>query len=53
MLGGTDVIEIVRLHEVEGLGVRAIAKRLGLSRNTVRKYLREPAVPEYGPQRPA
>ena len=53
MLGGTDVIEIVRLHEVEGLGVRAIAKRLGLSRNTVRKYLREPAVPEYGPRRPA
>jgi hypothetical protein len=25
MLGGTDVIKIVRLHEVEGLGVRAIA----------------------------
>ena len=45
------MIEIVRLHEVEGLGVRAIAKRLGVSRNTVRKYLREPAVPVYGPRR--
>jgi transposase len=53
MLGGSDVIEIVRLHEVEGLGVRAIAKRLGLSRNTVRKYVRERRVPSYGPRRPA
>jgi transposase len=50
MLGGSDVIEVVRLREVEGLGVRAIAKRLGLSRNTVRKYLREPRVPVYGPR---
>jgi transposase len=33
--------------------VRAIAKRLGLSRSTVRKYLREPVVPKYGPRRPA
>ncbi len=47
------MIEIVRLHEVEGLGVRAIAKRLGLSRNTVRKYVREPTVPTYGPRAPA
>ena len=49
MLGGSDVIEVVRLH-AEGLGVRAIAKRLGLSRNTVRKYVREPRVPVYGPR---
>jgi transposase len=53
MLGGADVIEIVRLHEVEGLGVRAIARRLGVSRNTVRKYVREPSVPAYGPRAPS
>jgi len=45
------VIEIVRLHEA-GVGVKEIARRLGLSRNTVRKYLRNPALPRYGP-RPA
>lgn len=44
------MIEVVRLREVEGLGVRAIARRLGLSRNTVRKYLRDPRVPSYGPR---
>ncbi len=47
------MIEIERLHEAEGLGVRAIAKRPEWSCSTVRTYLREPAVPEYGPTRPA
>ena len=33
-----------------GLGVREIARRTGFSRNTVRKYLRAPEVPKYGPR---
>jgi len=33
-----------------GEGVRAIAKQLGCSRNTVRRYLREQQVPRYGPR---
>lgn len=43
------MIEIVRLHEA-GVGVKGIARRLGLSRNTVRKYLRNPQLPRYGPR---
>src|SRR6188768_4072486 len=31
--------EVMRLHYLEGLSMRAIAKRLQLSRKTVRKYL--------------
>jgi transposase len=31
--------EVMRLHYLEGLSVRAIAKRLHLSRKTIRKYL--------------
>ena len=33
-----------------GEGVRAIARQLGCSRNTVRRYLREQQVPRYGPR---
>ncbi|HXX70565.1 MAG TPA: IS21 family transposase [Polyangiaceae bacterium] len=33
------VAEIMRLHFTEGLGVRAIARKLGISRNTVRAVL--------------
>ena len=43
------MIEVVRLHEA-GVGVKGIARRLGLSRNTVRKYLRNPQLPRYGPR---
>jgi len=32
--------------------VRSIAKELGCSRNTVRRYLREPGAPRYGPRMP-
>jgi len=43
------VVEIMRLH-ASGLSIREIARRTGFSRNTVRKYLRRPAVPRYGPR---
>ena len=33
-----------------GEGIRAIAKQLGCSRNTVRRYLREQLPPTYGPR---
>lgn len=35
----------------QGKGIRAIAQEMGLSKNTVRKYLRQPeAAREYGPR---
>jgi transposase len=49
MLGGQAVIEVLRLREA-GVGVKEIARRTGFSRNTVRKYLRNPEVPRYGPR---
>jgi len=33
-----------------GQSIRSISAELGLSRNTVRKYLREPGMPRYGPR---
>lgn len=51
MLKGGSVMEIMRLH-ADGLSIREISRRLGRSRNTVRKYLRQPTLPRYGP-RPA
>jgi len=44
MLGGIGVIEIVQLRE-QGVGVQEIARRTGLSRNTVREDLRNPSAP--------
>lgn len=49
MLGGLEVVEVMRLRAA-GLSVREIARRTGFSRNTVRKYLRAPEVPKYGPR---
>ena len=54
MLGGGTVKDLYELVG-QGASVRAIARRLGLSRNTVRKYLRSPGVPKFspGPPRPS
>ena len=49
MLGGGSVMEIMRLH-ASGLSIREIARRTGFARNTVRKYLRRPALPRYSPR---
>ncbi|PXY17963.1 IS21 family transposase [Prauserella flavalba] len=51
MLNVEDWAEIRRLHRAEGMAVRAIARRLGISRNTVRKALASHAPPKY--ERPA
>ena len=46
-----DWAEIRRLHRAEGMPIKAIARRLGVSRNTVRRALAEDSPPRY--QRPA
>jgi IS30 family transposase len=42
-----DWAEIRRLHRAEGMGIKAIARRLGRSRNTVRAALRSEVPPRY------
>jgi transposase len=42
-----DWAEIRRLHKAENVGVKAIARRLGVARNTVRSALRCDAPPKY------
>lgn len=50
MLTGEEVLEIRILHR-QGKSIRAIARDLQVSRETVRKYLREPGrEPGYGPR---
>jgi transposase len=39
--------EIRRLHRSEGLGIKAIARKLGVSKNTVRRAVRSDVVPRY------
>ena len=42
-----DWAEIRRLHRAEELGIKTIARRLGIARNTVRTALRSDAPPRY------
>ena len=50
MQTGEGVMEIRLLHR-QGRSIRSIAHELGVSRQTVRKYLREPdKAPVYGPR---
>jgi transposase len=42
-----DWAEVRRLHRAEGLSIKAIARRLGVSRNTVRAALRSEGPPRY------
>lgn len=47
MIDVEDWAEIRRLHRAEGLSIKAIARRLGLARNTVRDALRSEEPPRY------
>lgn len=47
MLSVEDWAEIRRLHYAEKLGIRTIAKRLNIARNTVRTAIRSPSPPAY------
>src|SRR5438477_5487931 len=49
MLRGRNVQQIYELHG-EGQSIRAIARTLGLSRNSVRKYLRSDEIPKAKPR---
>lgn len=55
MLIMESVLKIRRMHLVDGLSISAIARQLNLSRNTVRKYLRQPLSepPTYRREQPA
>jgi transposase len=54
MLGGRNVQAVYELHG-QGRSIRAIAQGLGISRNSVRKYLRASEIPkpQPRPQRPS
>jgi transposase len=47
LLNVEDWAEIRRLHRAENMGVKTIARRLGVARNTVRSVLRSDAPPKY------
>ncbi|MEE6272415.1 IS21 family transposase [Georgenia sp. MJ206] len=47
MMTVEDWAEIRRLHRVEGLAIKAIGRRLGVSRNAVRRALARDAPPKY------
>ena len=51
MLSVEDWAEIRRLHRAEGMPIKAIARVLGVSRNTVRRALASDGPPKY--ERPA
>jgi hypothetical protein len=47
MISLDEWAEIRRLHRSEGLAIKAIARKLGISKNTVRRALRAEEVPRY------
>lgn len=47
MIDVEDWAEIRRLHRAEEMGIKAIARRLGVARNTVREALRSEGPPRY------
>jgi transposase len=47
VLSVEDWAEIRRLHRAEGLPIKAIARKLGVSRNTVRTAIASDAAPRY------
>jgi transposase len=51
MLTQEQAVEIKVLVR-QGVGIREIARQVGCSRNTVRRYLREAAASRYGPREP-
>jgi transposase len=51
MLTQEQAVEI-RVLRRQGKGIRAIARELGVSRLTVRRYLRDPSAARYGPRKP-
>ena len=53
MIDVEDWAEIRRLHRAEQMSIKAIARRLGVARNTVRTALRSTAPPAYERQRTA
>lgn len=51
MLTQEQTVEI-RVLARQGHSIRHIARTLGVSRNTVRRYLRDPSVARYQPREP-
>jgi transposase len=51
MLTQEQAVEVRVMHR-QGQSVRSIARELGCSRNTVRRYLREAGAARYGPRAP-
>ena len=47
MINVDEWAEIRRLHRAEGMGVKAIARKLGVARNTVRSAVRSGDAPRY------
>lgn len=50
MLRGGNVTDILELKR-QGLSVSQISAHTGFDRKTIRKYLRDPTVPRYGPRK--
>ena len=47
MISVEDWAEIRRLHRTEQMPIRAIARKLGIARNTVRRAIADDAPPKY------